>query len=415
MLIGTLVSLKMLEKSAENPLLYKKEIEKSKKIIIIGSLLVILLPLTLKIIFSSFDFGSSILAKLPASALKTIENSGFTDKFNLTDLRYALTLIFLTAISYGTLAVFIKKNYIFKSKALICAAAIICAASYTAYLANDSDLFNAKSIYLAEAVTMPAESEETSYSYRTDFETDFNNIGMVVNKPSINTFNSFKSTATADFCSLAGFSTDSFAKKSFDTNAIEAVLSIKEYVHKEGVTEECKNYVPMGFEYDYYIEADSIAPSANIKENNNRIENMCRACYISSSNAAKLNNIIEPLGNRKINIDEAIAKARKTSCTDLIINQNSVSAKSYGDKKRLIYFSIPNDNGWKAYVNGAEAEIFTINGGMISIIADKGESNIYLKYETPGLRAGAIISLISFCALISYEILCKRKPESGAK
>ena len=60
---------------------------------------------------------------------------------------------------------------------------------------------------------------------------------------------------------------------------------------------------------------------------------------------------------------------------------------------RLI-FSIPNEEGWTLYVDGKETEILDFKDTFISVYLEEGHHDIELKYMTPGLMAGAIISAV---------------------
>ena len=65
-------------------------------------------------------------------------------------------------------------------------------------------------------------------------------------------------------------------------------------------------------------------------------------------------------------------------------------------------------------MNGEEAKIYTLNGGMMGVVVPDGESDISFKFVTPGLRLGALISLLSFAVLGAYSVVClikKRKAE----
>lgn len=73
---------------------------------------------------------------------------------------------------------------------------------------------------------------------------------------------------------------------------------------------------------------------------------------------------------------------------------------------RLI-FSIPSECGWKLYVDGNETEIVDFESTFISVSLDKGEHEIELKYETPGLKAGALVS--GSCVLLFVISIYIRK------
>lgn len=89
--------------------------------------------------------------------------------------------------------------------------------------------------------------------------------------------------------------------------------------------------------------------------------------------------------------------------------------KSYiiSDKETLAIYTIPYDKGWKAYINGKNANIEEVDNGMMAVKINKGKNKILFKYFTPGLKEGIIITILSVISLIIYNILWdKRKVRS---
>lgn len=80
------------------------------------------------------------------------------------------------------------------------------------------------------------------------------------------------------------------------------------------------------------------------------------------------------------------------------------------DNKRLLFTSIPYDAGWKAKVNGKEVEVTPLydNTFIGIILPSSGKYEIELKYEVPGLKMGAITSLLG-CIILIYFILKDKK------
>ena len=58
----------------------------------------------------------------------------------------------------------------------------------------------------------------------------------------------------------------------------------------------------------------------------------------------------------------------------------------------LVFFSVPYDAGWTAYVNGVETAIEKVNVGFMAVPAGRGDNVIEFRYETPGLKTGLMIS-----------------------
>lgn len=85
------------------------------------------------------------------------------------------------------------------------------------------------------------------------------------------------------------------------------------------------------------------------------------------------------------------------------------------DEERVVFFSVPWDSGWRARIDGAEAEILKVLGGMMAIRVPEGAHALTFSYVTPGYRAGVLLAAIAwivFCVLAcrSYR---KRDPRQG--
>lgn len=75
-------------------------------------------------------------------------------------------------------------------------------------------------------------------------------------------------------------------------------------------------------------------------------------------------------------------------------------------------FSIVEEEGWSVFVDGKEAEIATVANALMAVYLEEGYHTIELRYETPGLKLGAGISLGCIAAFVLTELLVRRKKES---
>ncbi len=402
-LIATLVSIKILEEKPE-----PWEIRKSAKSIFIISSFVILIPVLLKIIFA-YLFPNA-LEILPSAAVNYLINAGLTEKFDYDDLRYFAVFAVMTAVTYLPLYFSLKKNWIYNAGKAVTAVILICIFSYTPYLLNEANIFGEAQAYIGND---PSISQNTSYSYRTDFQNSFANYPATVNSPGIGAFISFKSHATAKFCNLVGYDNTLHlnSSKHFDTEAIQSVLSVKNVVSKNGKVRKADYYTPFGFSYDYYVLDDGIEYTTDKSENNKRIEMMTKAAFVDSETAKKIEHVAKPL--ESINFDWK-SELKTSGCENFEMSSHGFTAENKCQKDTLTFFSIPHDNGWKAYINGEETEILTLNGGLMGIITPKGENRIEFVFTTPGLKIGSIISIFSLLGLGIYS-LSKRKNKKVLK
>ena len=73
-----------------------------------------------------------------------------------------------------------------------------------------------------------------------------------------------------------------------------------------------------------------------------------------------------------------------------------------------LVFSVPCEEGWRAYVDGQRTETRVAAGDLLGISAGEGKHTLEFKYVPPGRTAGIIISLIALAALTVY-VLYRRK------
>ena len=84
--------------------------------------------------------------------------------------------------------------------------------------------------------------------------------------------------------------------------------------------------------------------------------------------------------------------------------KGKITAKEDG----LMYTSIIYDRGWKAYVDGKEVEISSINEALLAVPVPAGTHTIELKYCPENLVLGATITIISI-GILTFLIIWDRK------
>ena len=72
------------------------------------------------------------------------------------------------------------------------------------------------------------------------------------------------------------------------------------------------------------------------------------------------------------------------------------------DRDQLVFFSVPNDAGWTALVDGEKAEIID-SCGMMALSVPRGSHRIAFSYHTPGLSEGLALSTAGWAAFL---LLC---------
>ncbi len=75
------------------------------------------------------------------------------------------------------------------------------------------------------------------------------------------------------------------------------------------------------------------------------------------------------------------------------------------DRNGVFFTSIPYDEGWNIFIDGEKADAKKAAGYFLSCPIKKGDHEITLKYTVPGIKLGAVISLLSLIAVIGWMVL----------
>lgn len=284
---------------------------------------------------------------------------------------------------------------------------------------------------------------EHSDQYRVDVYSGVDNTSMFLGLPGINAFHSVVPASIMEFYKYVGEKRDVGSRPEVDNYALRPLLSVKYVLNRTGgesfVDEYGKtkmpgytyintdggyyiykndNYIPYGFSYDYYMSQD-FCDSYN---EDNRAALMLKAILLSDEQIAKYSYMmtdIDEVGNETIDeyqdkttlsfSEEAYsydcAKLANTAAYSFETDNSGFTAKVTRDKEALVFFSVPFDEGWTATVNGKEAEIEKVNVGFMAVKVGKGASTIRFSYETPGLKAGIVITGGSLAVLLIYILL----------
>ena len=93
---------------------------------------------------------------------------------------------------------------------------------------------------------------------------------------------------------------------------------------------------------------------------------------------------------------------------DVVFSIDKVEGNISLDQDKYLVVSIPCAKGWKAYIDGEKTEIINANGAYIGIFVPEGQHFIEFKYQTPYLRLGLAISLLSTVAFVGFVVYKKK-------
>ena len=304
-----------------------------------------------------------------------------------------------------------------------------------------SHSYEIKDVMIDQLIEGEVDLEDNS-NFRVDVYDGVDNTSMYLGLPGINAFHSVVPASIMEFYDYIGVERSVGSRPDTDVPAIRPLLSVKyllnrkdgksflddydeplmpgyEYVKTNGgyYIYENKNYIPYGFSYNYYMSyefCDSYSQS-------NRAALMLKAMLLTDEQIQKYGYLFDNLEDLELPpysiengttlslTEEAMAfdceQLRKTSADSFKTDNNGFTAKVTRDKDNLVFFSVPYDEGWRATVNGKEAEIEKVNAGFMAVKVGKGESTVRFTYRTPGLVNGLLITGGACLLLLLYIMI----------
>ncbi len=158
-----------------------------------------------------------------------------------------------------------------------------------------------------------------------------------------------------------------------------------------------KYALPMGVAYDAYIlQSDFVKLDSNLKQ-----IALIKAIMIPDHLANDLPAMARISGTT-LSMDsyspDLLAidteKLKDNSFHISSFSNNSISGYLSANIKQLVFFSIPFDNGWKATVNGHEAAILMVDGGLSAVLVEPGKDVISLRYTPAYVELGLYLTLL---------------------
>ncbi|WMJ24003.1 YfhO family protein [Paludicola sp. MB14-C6] len=266
--------------------------------------------------------------------------------------------------------------------------------------------------------------------FRIDTYDELDNLGMHMNIPTINAFHSIVPPSVIDYYQTIGQERGVGSRPKPQAIGIRGLMSVKYSFQKLSKGEKTeligftpfdkqngyqifKNeyFIPMGFTYDYFINKHQLdSYSGDMKD---RL--MLKGLLLEDKDYQKYKDYMPMLEDRYCYTDTltdddyyAACKERAATAAYLFQRDNKgFSAKINTKNKELVFFSVPYDEGWKAFVNGKQVEIVKANAGFMAVAVPKGNTDIRFDYHTPGAVMGWIITIASAALLFVYWLFIR--------
>ncbi len=101
-----------------------------------------------------------------------------------------------------------------------------------------------------------------------------------------------------------------------------------------------------------------------------------------------------------------------TDDADITFEGNSIHIETQREKDGILYIAVPYSEGWSAKVDGRDAVILKANDAFMAIGLEGGHHEIEMRYVTPYLATGMLITLVSAAALAVCAVVFKKRYNS---
>ena len=272
--------------------------------------------------------------------------------------------------------------------------------------------------------------------YRIDTYKIHDNIGMWLDKSCLQYFGSTAAPSILSFYPGLGVKRDVRSEPEITNYALRGLLSVEYLIttpeKRESFEDEADegwtyladvdgyalyhndNYVPMGFTYDYYVTEATY--EASIKTLRSNL--LLRTLVLEDEDVAQYGKYLTELPDAMLDdlhydsYTQDCADRRAHSCSVFQMNNAGFHAEITLEKQNLVFFSVPYDDGFTAYVNGEKADILRVDEGLMAVLCPAGASNIDFVYQAAGLSASRVVTAVAipvWVVYVAYFVRRKRR------
>ena len=273
--------------------------------------------------------------------------------------------------------------------------------------------------------------------YRIDTYKIHDNIGMWLDKSCLQYFGSTAAPSILSFYPGLGVKRDVRSEPEITNYALRGLLSVEYLIttpeKRESFEDEADegwtyladvdgytlyhndNYVPMGFTYDYYVTEATYQTSIKTLRSNL----LMRALVLEDEDVKAYGQYLAELPDAMLDdlhydsYTQDCADRRSHSCSVFQMNNAGFHAEITLDKPNLVFFSVPYDDGFTAYVNGEKTDILRVDEGLMAVLCQPGASSIDFVYQAAGLSASRVVTAVAIPVWVVYVACFVRRKRRG--
>ena len=171
---------------------------------------------------------------------------------------------------------------------------------------------------------------------------------------------------------------------------------------------ENRNYIPMGFTFEKYIRDEEYS---SLKKGKLTDRLLVKDIILTDEQCEKYGRLMQEdtnAGSDVMSSSEFAKYCREradSSCRSFAFDQSGFTAEIDLEAENLVFFSVPYDPGFTAFVDGKSAPVENVDGGLIAIPVGGGSHRIEVRYYPVGLKVCIGISAITAFLLLLMQIL----------
>lgn len=280
-----------------------------------------------------------------------------------------------------------------------------------------------------------AEDEDTPF-FRVETDGTSTNYEMVWGYPTIHCFESTVTPSIVAFYKGIGITRTVDSKMNFSHIGARYILSQRYYldndiIHQDQDYEDKgglpgftaagysdgyniyqnQHFIPMGFTFDSFMTEDDYA---GVESDRQRDRLLVENLILDDETAARYGALLSQKGTEEAS-NEAFSDERlfrtaderaATACTSFSFSQTGFEAVTSDlPKENLVFFSVPYDKGFNAYIDGEKTEVIRADFGLMAVDVPAGTHQITFTYLPYGLKPAIAVSLAAAALILLLVFL----------
>lgn len=172
------------------------------------------------------------------------------------------------------------------------------------------------------------------------------------------------------------------------------------------------NALPMGFTYDEFMTDSNFKNLSALQKD----LGLLNAFVIPDADKSKFEKLKETKDSVSVLTIEELKKLSDERKKEVLqissFSNNEFKGELTLSSPKLLYLSIPFDDGWKIESDGIFQKPIKVNYGMTGVLLDKGKHSIIINYEPPFLKVeiwATILGCLIYLSLLIWTLRNKKE------